>query len=95
MVQNNQENRLKYWATCLLALLTRSLALPYSIYTTRFAHTLHCARSLCSLAHFAHSLAHEMGFFSVFFSILAHSAAGAGVNAIRWVATLVAVVEVT
>ena len=68
LVQNNQESRLKYWATlfacsALLALLTRSAAL---------------ARSL---AHFAHSLACRkvndlMAIFSVFFPVLAHSVFG-------------------
>ena len=78
MVENSQEYRLKYWAT-------RSSVRSFA----RTAHSFACSgllaslhpplRSLvCSLAHFAHSLARGteddwMAILSVFFSIFDHS----------------------
>ena len=77
MVDNSQEYRLKYWAT-------RSSIRSF----TRTAHSFACFGLLrsrpplhslvCSLAHFAHSLARGtvndwLAVLSVFFSIFDHS----------------------
>ena len=78
MGQNNQDSRLQYWATRSsapsFARTTRLLALHSSLRSQALLHSL-----ICSIAHFAHSLAcgtvnDWIAIYSVFFSILAHSA---------------------
>ena len=70
MGQYNQEYRLEYWATrssvCLFARTAYSLSL---LRPAGFARAFRCAHSLYSLP-----LSWDMVIYSVFFSILAHSA---------------------
>ena len=69
--QSNQEYGLKYWA--IRSSVRSHHSLVHLLCTTCFARALRCAHSL---AHFAHSLTVNdwMAYYSVFFSILAHSA---------------------